>query len=106
MPNEITEELLAEFKERMKLSDDEDSNLTRILESSIEDLIVMCGEYDVHVTKRFKTLVFEHARYTYNDALEFFGDNFQSKITELGISKAIEEPATSSSVEGDADETT
>lgn len=96
--NEITEELLAEFKERMKLSDDEDSNLTRILKASIEDLIDKCGQYDVHTSERFKELVFERSRYAYNDALEYFNDNFLSQILSLGISKAMS--TTSSPVEG------
>lgn len=95
--NEVTEELLAEFKERMKLGDDEDSNLTRILNASIEDLIDKCGEYDVHTSERFKELVFERSRYAYNDALEFFDSNFQSQILKLGLAKAM---SSTSSVEG------
>lgn len=100
--NEITVELLAEFKERMKLSDDEDMNLTRMLKASIEDLIDICGDYDVHTSERFKELVFERSRYAYNDALEYFDANFQSQILKLGLSKAL---STSSVVEGDTIET-
>ena len=99
--NEITVELLAEFKERMKLSDEEDSNLTRILKASIEDLIDKCGQYDVHTSERFKELVFERSRYAYNDALEYFDDNFVSQITTLGLAKALE-TASPSTVEGGA----
>ncbi|MEQ6353943.1 hypothetical protein ABNX05_04885 [Lysinibacillus sp. M3] len=99
--NEITEELLAEFKERMKLSDDEDGNLTRILKASTEDLIDKCGDYDVHVNERFKELVFERSRYAYNDAIEYFDNNFLTQITTLAISKAL---SSSSSVEGDTSE--
>lgn len=100
MPNEITEELLAEFKERMKLSDDEDNNLTRILKASVEDLKEKCGEYDVHTSERFKELVFERSRYAYNDAIEYFNDNFLSQITTLAITKAL----SVQSVEGIVDE--
>ena len=89
--NEITEELLAEFKERMKLGDDEDGNLTRILSASVEDLIEKCGNSDVYTSGRFKELVFERSRYAYNDAIEFFNSNFQSQINSLAISKAIAE---------------
>ena len=95
--NEITTELLAEFKERMKLGDDEDSNLTRILKASIEDLIDKCGQYDVHTSERFKELVFERSRYAYNDALEYFDKNFQTQITTLSVSIAL----SSISVEGE-----
>ena len=96
--NEVTGELIAEFIERMKLSDDENSNLTRILKASIEDLIDKCGAYDVHTSERFKELVFERSRYVYNDALEFFNDNFLSQITSLALSQAL-------SNIGDVDET-
>lgn len=99
--NEITTELLVEFKERMKLSDDEDENLTRILKASIEDLIDKCGQYDVHTSERFKELVFERSRYAYNDAIEYFNDNFLSQITTLGLSMAL----STLSVEGATDET-
>ena len=96
--NEVTGELLAEFKERMKLSDDEDANLTRILKASIEDLLDKCGAYDVHASERFKELVFERSRYAYNDALEYFNNNFLSQITTLALSAAL-------TVEGTNDET-
>ena len=98
MANEITEELLVEFKDRMKLSDDEDSNLTRILKASIEDLLDKCGAYDIQASERFKELVFERSRYAYNDALEYFNNNFLSQITTLALSAAL-------TVEGTNDET-
>lgn len=101
LPNEITVELLAEFKGRMRLGDDEDGNLTRILKASIEDLIDKCGEYDVHTSERFKELVFERSRYAYNDAIEYFNDNFLSQIVSLGLAKAL----SSLTVEGDSDAT-
>ena len=92
--NEITEELLAEFKERMKLSDDEDLNLTRILKASVEDLLDKCGQYDVHASERFKELVFERSRYAYNDVLEYFDTNFLTQINTWAISKAISSTTT------------
>ena len=101
--NEITEELLAEFKERMKLSDDEDKNLTRILSASVSDLIVKCGAHDIHTNHRFKELVFERSRYVYNDALEYFDNNFLSQMLSLNLENALSAP--SSTVEGDALET-
>ena len=99
--NEITGELLTEFKERMKLSDEEDWNLMRILSASIEDLVDKCGDYDLHTSERFKELVFERSRYAYNDAIEYFNDNFLSQIVTLGISKALTEIV----LEGDSDAT-
>ena len=87
--NEVTPKLLAEFKGYMKLSDDEDSNLTRILKASIEDLIDKCGEYDVHASERFKELVFNRSRYEYDGYSEYFDQNFLTQITTLGIAKAL-----------------
>ena len=92
MTNEITTEVLEEFKLRMKLDgNDEDLNLTRILSSSVEDLLVKCGPlYDIESSYTFKELVFERSRYVYNDALEYFDSNFLSQITNLAL--VAEEP--------------
>lgn len=85
----INEDILKEFKDRMHLGGGEDENLTRILLSSFEDLKEKCGDYTLEDT-RFKELVFERSRYSYNDAIEYFNLNFQSQINSLGFSKAIE----------------
>ncbi len=96
----ITQEIVEEFKSRMHLDDDENGNLQRILEESYEALREDCGEYEI-THKRFKGLVFERARYVYNDALEYFSDNFLTEINTLSINKALE----SIVVEGDTDAT-
>ncbi|MCK1987160.1 hypothetical protein MPH48_03480 [Lysinibacillus fusiformis] len=90
MPNEITPELLVEFKDRMKLSDDEDDNLTRILKASNDDLQRICGDYDINTHEVFKELVFERSRYVYNDALEYFHNNFLTQLNNQNIAKALE----------------
>lgn len=82
---------LNEFKSRMKLNDYEDENLLNILNASKAALISMCGEHDVNTDRQFRELVFERARYVYNDALEYFNANFSSEINRLGILKALEE---------------
>ena len=88
----ITPEILLEFKERMRLEGKfEDANLTRILTASEKELRRMCGDYDIAVDEVFKELVFERARYVYNDALEYFNKNFLWEINNLGMSKALEE---------------
>lgn len=87
---DVTEEILTEFKDRMHLGDEEDSNLKRILSASNKALIKDCGGYDITVDETFKELVFERARYAYNDALEYFDTNFLSQITSLGVHKALE----------------
>lgn len=92
----ITDEILKEYKDRMHLGDDEDENLRRILSASNTALKRMCGEYDISIDEEFKELVFERSRYVYNDALEYFDDNFLSNINDLGIAKALEEIVTES----------
>lgn len=87
----ITIEVLNEFKERMRLGDDEDENLKRILSASNKELMRVCGAYDINTDEVFKELVFERSRYVYNDALEYFNENFLSNINSLSIDKALEE---------------
>jgi hypothetical protein len=87
----ITDEVLKEFKERMHLGDDEDTNLKRILSASLVSLTKTCGDYDILVDEDFKELVFERSRYVYNDALEYFNTNFISEINNLSLRKALEE---------------
>lgn len=85
------EKWLQDFKSRMKLSDYEDENLLIILNSSHAALKSMCGDFDVDNNLEFRELVFERARYVYNDALEYFNSNFNSEITRLGVMKALDE---------------
>lgn len=97
----ITTDILKQFKDRMHLSDNEDENLTRILSASNKALVKACGTYDIQTDETFKELVFERSRYVYNDALEFFNDNFVSEINNLAIGKALDEIV----LEGDSDAT-
>lgn len=94
----ITPEIVEEFMLRMHLDDDEEGNLKNILEASYYDLREKCGNYDM-TDKRFKELVFERARYVYNDALEYFDTNFLSQINSLAIKKALEESSDSNESE-------
>ncbi|HEY4601256.1 MAG TPA: phage head-tail connector protein [Cerasibacillus sp.] len=91
----ITDEFLKEFKERMHIShNSEDDNLKRLLSFSISYIKEKCGEFDLNgklnTDLRAKELVFERTRYLYNDAVEFFEDNFLSEITSLGLDLAEE----------------
>lgn len=92
----ITQEIVNEFMLRMHLDDPEDGNLERILEASHADLTRICGNYDIAKDEAFKELVFERSRYAYNDALEYFKDNFLTEINDLMLGKVLE---------GEADET-
>ncbi|HDR7844971.1 TPA: hypothetical protein QCY25_005531 [Bacillus toyonensis] len=91
MDTVISNEILQQFKDRMRLGDDEDDNLRRILFASNKALIKDCGLYDINKDETFKELVFERSRYVYNDALEYFAENFLTEINSFGIQKALEE---------------
>jgi hypothetical protein len=97
----ITDQVLIEFKERMHLGDEEDDNLRRILSASFKSLKKICGEYDIHSDEDFKELVYERSRYVYNDALEYFHQNFLTQINNLNLGKALDEIV----IEDDSDAT-
>lgn len=92
----ITDAILEEFKDRMHLGDEEDENLKGILKASHDDLKRL-GDYDIGKDTGFKELIFERSRYVYNDALEYFYQNFSTQINNLIIDHALEE------IEGDED---
>lgn len=74
----------------MRLGNHEDANLTRILSASVTALKRVCGDYDIEQDEEFKELVFERSRYVYNDALEYFNDNFLTEINSLSVDKVLE----------------
>lgn len=82
----ITDDILKRFKKRMKIShSSEDDTLIEILSASVDDIKAKCGQFDIETNERARELVFERSRYVYNDALEFFNDNFASQITSLAL---------------------
>ncbi|MES5942331.1 MULTISPECIES: hypothetical protein [unclassified Bacillus cereus group] len=91
METVIPNVILQQFKDRMRLGNEEDENLKRILSMSNKALLRVCGDYDLNTNEEFKELVFERSRYVYNDALEYFDKNFLSQINSLSIDKALEE---------------
>lgn len=87
---EVTAEIVQEFKDRMHLDDEEDGNLLRILNASNDDLMRICGDFDITSHTVFKELVFERSRYVYNDALEYFYSNFLTAVNNLNLGRALE----------------
>lgn len=86
-------ELLKEFKGKMNIfHDGEDDKLKNLLSYSIVYIRNTCGGFDINkvndLDKRAVELVLERSRYTYNDALEYFEQNFRSEIFALGIEMA------------------
>lgn len=86
MINEINEEVIKEFRQRMKIyHQSEDDDLERMLSASYADIKAKCGEFSIDQNKRGKELVFERSRYAYNDAIEHFDDNFISQLLSLSL---------------------
>lgn len=87
----VTPDIVEQFKDRMHITHSaEDDNLRRLLSFSVLALQDLCGDFDIKENERAKELVFERTRYAYNDALEYFEDNFLSEINNLGLSLAFE----------------
>ena len=89
--NEVTPELIQEFKDSLHISHgSEDSNLKRMLSSSISYVRTRCGSFSLTSEEEndllAKELVMERSRYAYNDSLEFFEQNFLSMIQGLSLS--------------------
>lgn len=83
---EETEELLNDFKARMKIFHSaEDEYLKSILKASTSEILALCGEFDALTYLRGKELIFERSRYAYNDQLEFFYPNFQESILNISF---------------------
>lgn len=84
--NLVSDDLVEEFKNRMRISHNiEDDNLKELLSFSISYLENRCGDFDINENLQAKELVIERTRYVYNDATEFFEDNFLSEITHLSF---------------------
>ncbi|WP_112182738.1 phage gp6-like head-tail connector protein [Paraliobacillus zengyii] len=79
----------------------EDDNLKRLLSFSYAYVESKCGAFELQgettIDIRAMELVLERTRYAYNDAVEYFEDNFLSDINSLGIDMIFAE-------EGDTDE--
>lgn len=85
--NEVTPELIQEFKDSLHISHgSEDSNLKRMLSSSISYVERVCGPFNILTHSEARELVMERSRYAYNDSLEFFEQNFLSMIQGLSLS--------------------
>lgn len=87
---EITDELLQEFKDKMHFSHKgEDSNLKKLLSFSIAAITRKVGAFNIEENEGAKELVFERARYAYNDAVEYFDKNFSSELNSVGFEIAM-----------------
>ena len=77
--------LLKSFKERMRIfHNEEDANLSKMLESSESAILSLVGSKDT-ADPRVRELILERARYAYNDQVEFFYGNFKGDLMEVSL---------------------
>lgn len=87
----ITDDVLAQFKARNRIShDSEDNSLKAMLGQSYDAISTTYGDFDITENARGCELVFERTRYALNDSLEYFNDNFREDLMNLSFEIAGE----------------
>ena len=91
--------LLEQLKERLKITwDDEDILLINMLERAEKSLNALMGvELNYNTPGPAEELLLERCRYDYNNALEYFEQNFAREILRLQLQVAAEEVSTDGS---------
>jgi len=91
--------LLEQLKERLKITwDDEDILLINMLERAEKSLNALMGvELNYNTPGPAQELLLERCRYDYNNALEYFEQNFAREILRLQLQVAAEEVSTDGS---------
>lgn len=81
------------FKQRMRISTndpDELANLTRMLVASYTSILRLVGVSDA-ADPEVEELIFERTRYTYNDALDEFKENYKQNIRDVFLANQQED---------------
>lgn len=81
------------FKQRMRISTndpDELANLTRMLVASYTSILRLVGVLDA-TDPEVEELIFERTRYTYNDALDEFKENYKQNIRDVFLANQQED---------------
>lgn len=87
--------MLEEVKEYLKITwTDEDNSLANIIERGKSNLQELTGTIlDFTLNSQAKSLLLDYCRYGYNNALEYFEENFHKEITRLILSEAVKDYA-------------
>jgi len=87
--------MLQEVKEYLKITwDDEDSYIQGIINRGKDYLNNLTGtELDFEVEGQPKALLLDYCRYAYNNALEYFEENFHRELRRLIIQEAVSKHA-------------
>lgn len=88
--------MIEEVKEELRITwNDEDDNLQRMIDRAVLNLNELVGvELDYETNSQAKTLFLNYCRYDYNNALEYFEDNFHKPITRLILQEGMKANAT------------
>lgn len=82
----ITQEIVENAKRRLKIFHTvEDEHIKNLLMQSYADIQSKCGSFDMETDEQGSELVYERTRYAYNDAVEYFDENFQSMIVNYSL---------------------
>lgn len=85
--------MLQEVKGYLKITwNDEDSNLNKSIlrgQNYLNDLVGT--ELDFNTEDQPKSLLLDYCRYAYNNALEYFEENFSKEILRLQLKAGISE---------------
>lgn len=83
--------MLEEVKEELKITwTDEDDSLSRLIiraKDNVDDLIGVKLDYENN--SQAKTIFLNYCRYDYNNALEYFEDNFSKEILRLQLKEGV-----------------
>lgn len=85
--------MLEELKERLRILDDDENYLLQsIIEQGKEVLNSLVGaELNYEEKGPARSLLLEYCRYVYNNATEYFEENFHREIVRLQLSVAVKE---------------
>lgn len=83
--------MLQELKDYLKITwNDEDSYLQSIITRGEEYLNDLIGvELNFERDGQPKSLLLDYCRYSYNNAIEYFEENFQQQILRLQLKEAV-----------------
>ena len=87
--------LLSETKEYLKITwEDEDNSLQGIISRGKNYLQELTGtELDFEMEGQPKSLLLDYCRYAYNNALEYFEENFHRELRRLILQEAVKADA-------------
>lgn len=82
---------LQEVKDYLKITwEDEDTTLSRLITRGQEYLNDLVGtELDFQVEGQPKSLLLDYCRYAYNNAIEYFEENFSKEILRLQLKVGV-----------------